>query len=220
MSSFVLNGLDPIFSDLLGVQASWTGYIAAHLIKQKKMNPKEAFFEDVLTDLCTKLYFDLSDGGLKEKVSIHVKSTTDQDALANLIRPMFSSAIDYRFRSIIRAFRRKNSRFVPLSTDVEQKSSPSEEIDAENLREKISEAVLSRKMTPKVRQVVVVILPDRLNGMGLRELCEKHNLQRGGTALKALKEIQSCAEDFFQSRKVCHDCQTNLGGKMDKNRIF
>lgn len=202
----ILSGLDPIFSQLLGCEGSWTGYIAAHLIKQKKMNPNAAFFEDVLTDICTKLYFDLSDGKLKDKVSVHKESAADTDVLANLIRPMFSSAIDYRFRSIIRTFRKKSEKFVPLSTDVAEKDATSDCFDAENLREKIAEAVLSRKMTKKVRQIVVVILPDRLNGMGLRELCDKHNIQRGGTALKALKEIQSCAEDFFQSRKVCHDC--------------
>jgi hypothetical protein len=207
MSAYAIHSIDPIFSELLGVQASWTGYIAAHLIRQKKMNPNAAFFEDMLTDVCTKLYFDLSAGSLKEKVSVHVKSAKDEDSLANLIRPMLSSAIDYRFRSILRTFRRQNSRFVPLSVDVPQKNHSEDEFDAENLREKISEAVLSRKMTKKVRQVALIFLPDRLSGMGLRELCDKHNIQRGGTALKALKEIQSCAEDFFQSRKVCHDCR-------------
>lgn len=197
----ILSGLDPIFSQLLGCEGSWTGYIAAHLIKQKKMNPNAAFFEDVLTDICTKLYFDLSDGKLKDKVSVHKESATDADVLANLIRPMFSSAIDYRFRSIIRSFRKKSEKFVPLSTDVAEKDATSDCFDAENLREKISEAVLSRRMSKTIRGVVVLILPDRLNGMGLRELCEKHNLSRGGTALKALQEIQLGAESVLKERE-------------------
>lgn len=199
--SATIKRLDPIFSDLLGVKESWTGYIAAHLIRKKGMNPNSAFFEDTLTDICTKLWFDLSSGGLKEKVCVHIKSTTDENVLANLIRPMLSSAIDYRFRSIIREFRKKNEKVVPLMVDVAQKISSEQEFDAENLKEKISAAVLDSKMSKTVKKIALLFLADRLEGMGLRELCEKHGVQRGGSSLKALKHIQECAETIVNSKK-------------------
>lgn len=186
---------DPEFCTLLGMKFGWTGYIISFLIRKKGMNTRSALFEDMVTDVVTNLILSLRQGKLREKIESCKALAKDEKELGDKIRPVFTTAIDLRFRGLQRNVTRHFRREHQFPEDFEASSRAEGGVtDVDDLKKMITEELQSRRLTPKVKNVALMILPDRFEGMGLREICEKHGISRGQVANDALNEIKSCGE--------------------------
>lgn len=194
---------DAELSRRLGVELDWSKFVSDILL-QRQERSDNGLFEDMVTDIVTDLILALDgENALSEKVAWCKATSHDEASLLNKLKPVMSSAVHLRFRD----FRRRDSynigrgqmpedtTFEPVSYDWPVGS----EMDAEALQSMI-EAELSERhakatgMQRTVLEKAKEMLPDRIEGLGLREICRKHGWGRGKIASMALNEVFSAVE--------------------------
>lgn len=197
---------DAELSRRLGVDLDWSQFVADILL-QRGERSDNGLFEDMVTDIVTGILMALDgENALSEKVAWCKATSHDEASLLNKLKPVMSSAVHYRFRdfrdrseyNIGRGQMPEDSTFEPVSYDWPVGS----ELDAEALQSMI-EAELSERhakatgMQRTVLEKAKVMLPDRIEGMGLREICEKHGWGRGKMTSLALNEVFSAVESVI-----------------------
>lgn len=205
-------GVDAEFAKCLGTDTApvggWTAWVVDTLAG-KGVNSNGAYYEDMVTDIINGILMALQGGALKEKVDIYLH--LEGEDLLNKLRPIFTTAVMFRFRDFRQSkiyqiggknvtvkksiHKRPKCEQIPMNhIVVSQESEIGSELDVENLKDMIS-AELNRRAAnaPKARNrwfsMASQILPDRFDGMGLREICVKHQIQRGSVVSSALNEI-------------------------------
>lgn len=193
---------DEEFCRLLGVDLDWTKFVADTLHKRGERD-KNGTFDDMVTDIVTDLLMALhGDNQLADKIEMCRATAVDDEALMNMVKPVMSSAVHLRFRD----FRRRDSHNIGHQEMVEGAPEPMDsqpyigcELDAEGMKEMIAAELVKRRdnangMQRTALDKAMVMLPDRIEGMGLRAICEKHGWGRGKMASLALKEIFNAVE--------------------------
>lgn len=205
-------GVDAEFAKCLGTDTApvggWTAWVVDTLVG-KGVNSQGAYYEDMVTDIINGILMALQGGALKDKVDMYLH--LEGEDLLNKLRPIFTASVMFRFRdfrqSKIYQIGGRNSCNIKIKTKrpkceqipmnhivVSREAEIGSELDVENLKGMIS-AELNRRASaaPKGRKrwfsMASQILPDRFDGMGLREICVKHGFQRGSVVSSALNEI-------------------------------
>lgn len=193
---------DSEFCRLLGVDLDWTKFVADTLHK-RGVRDNNGTFDDMVTDIVTDLLMALhGENQLADKIQWCRQTAHDNEALMNMVKPVMSSAVHLRFRD----FRRRDSHNIGRQEFVDGAPEPMDsqpyigsELDAEGMKEMIAAELVKRRDHANGQQrtaldKAMVMLPDRIEGMGLRAICEKHGWGRGKMASLALKEIFNAVE--------------------------
>lgn len=167
---------DAEFTRLLSVQHRWTRYIATITGRLVR-----ADIEDVLTSVISMLIRDIP-RSLAPSIERARANSTDSESLRTNLCKVIGSATRYRVMDL----RKKQPQVVQFS-QIEQFEVPGRVDDRLEL-ESLSHLVLLElhKMRQEARNVrtaafldhVIQIAPDRLDGLSLSELREKHCLKK------------------------------------------
>jgi hypothetical protein len=193
---------DAEFTRLLGVDRDWTKFVADVLLS-RGVRGDNAMFEDMVTDIVTNILMALQgENQLADKIAWCRATAHDEESLLDMLKPVMTAAVHLRFRD----FRRRGSHNVGRHQIAEGANEPvasqhyiGSEMDADSLQGMI-EAELSSRFDSAVgmqRSVLaksLAMLPDRIEGMGIRAICEKHGWGRGKMVSMALKEIFAAVE--------------------------
>lgn len=195
------NSTDAEFSRLLGVEMDWTKFVIDTLLSRRERSDN-ALFEDIATDIVADLILALSgQNSLAEKVMVCRASAGSDNELLNMLKPLIATAVHYRFRD----FRRRPAAQIghcemPEGVEVmAQFVDVGNELDAESLVEMIHNELAHRQATTAGMEKssvdwAIEMLPDRIDGLGIRAICEKHGWGRGRRASMALQEIYKAVE--------------------------
>jgi len=194
---------DAEFIRLLGVELDWTKFVGDVVLK-RGMNGDSAMYEDMVTDIVTGILVELHNksGQFAEKIAWCRATSHDDAALLNKLKPVMTAAVDFRLRD----FRDRKSYNIGRHQMAIGGNEPTahqhyvgSEMDADGLQTMI-ESELSLRFDRAVgmqRSVLaksIAMLPDRIDGLGIREICEKHGWGRGKMVSLALKEIFNAVE--------------------------
>lgn len=193
---------DAEFSRLLGVELDWTKFVADTLLR-RGVRSDGAMFEDMVTDIVTNLLMALNgENALADKIAWCRATAHDSDRLLNMVKPVMSSAVHLRFRD----FRRRDEHNIGQHQMAEGGNEPvahqhyvGGEMDAEALQGMIEAELANRleKSNGVQRTALtkaIAMLPDRIEGMGVRAICEKHGWGKGRMVSMALGEIFKAVE--------------------------
>jgi hypothetical protein len=184
---------DAEFSRLLGMKFEWTKFITDVLAHRHAINTVGADYEDMITDIVSGLLISLTKGALHDRVQFCIQTARDEDHLMNKLKPVLTIAIDYRFRDFRqhKSYRHSGIQFPEKFDATGSTEDVGGGMDAENLKSMIRDELQERFiLTGKRRcELALQILPDRMEGLSLREICEKHELSRGSVVSDALNEI-------------------------------
>lgn len=186
----------------LGVELDWTAFVADTL-KQRRERSDNAVFEDMVTDIVTNLILALDgENALSRKIEWCKATSPDDFTLENKVKAVMATAVHLRFRD----FRQRPSHRIGRRQMPDERIDPvsydwpvGAELEAESLQGMIEAELSARQAKAKgmkrtVLDRAITMFPDRLEGLGIREICEKHEWNRGKIVSSALKEIYRAVE--------------------------
>ena len=193
---------DAEFSRLLGVELDWTRFVV-RVLGQRGVRGNTAMFEDMVTDIVTDLLLALhGENQLSAKVAWCRSTAHDEASLLDMLKPVMTAAVHLRFRD----FRRRHSHNIGNHQMAEGGNEPvasesyiGSEMDADEMQSMIEAELSSRfdKAVGRRRTALIkaiTMLPDRIEGMGLRAICEKHGWSRGAAVSEGLNELFAAVE--------------------------
>jgi hypothetical protein len=190
-------GTDELLSQHLGVDFNWTKFIG-DVLRSQGMRGNGAAFEDMVTDVVTNILMAFDRGGkLKDKADWYRQTCTPDTLLAKQ-KSMIKGAVIWRFRDFKDRPAARMSMQLPDKFEVRSATEwVGGEMDADNLRSMISAELESQRESAAAKWILdcaVQILPDRMEGMSIRDICTKHGIGRGRKVSLALSAIYSAVE--------------------------
>lgn len=189
---------DVELSRCLGVELDWTAFIA-RILKQRQSWNNNGLFEDMMTDIVTGLIQTLNGKNkLSEKIQWCRATSVSEDELVNKLKPIIATAVHYRFRDFRRrpSYNIGNCQIPTFEGDDLQVfyENPGSESDATELCVMIqNELAFQQKNAVGMRRTILdkaaAMFPDRVEGMGLGAICQKHGWNKGKIVSLALGEI-------------------------------
>lgn len=190
---------DVEFSRHLGVELKWTKFVM-DILKSKGVSSISASFEDMVTDIVTNILMAFEKGGkLKDKAEWYRQTCIDEE-LVKKQKKMMAHAVMYRFRDFRRRPANKTIASIPDKFEVMTNEMVGAQMDADDLSQMITDELANRRQNQYgVRQggyldLAVQILPDRIKGLSMREICAKHSLCKGQTVSNAIQAIYATVE--------------------------
>lgn len=198
---------DAEFSELLGVEYGWTEFLYSMLLAKRWRGG--GIVDDLFTEIVNSLLLNLHGGGQLARFAEEIKANTVGDDAARLdgMQRLMNRALRLRFRDYIRETRFNIGRHGMSDEDggnwfesvIADNHFPEHDIEMADLAEAIQGELAQRASTASgfartVLQLALKFYPDRCMGLGIRDLCNKHNIPKGRKAGLALKEIISAAE--------------------------
>lgn len=208
--------LNAEFDRLLGMtleQGGWTEFVISVLLG-KGVQITGAFFEDFVNDIINGILMDLynPESGISKSVAESQGiAAGNLNILINRLKPIMTTAVMYRFRDFRRPSERTgHSRYdvihdaVPELTVFQVKTDDiAGEIDVQRIIALIKQELMdiADKKPTAPHQIACQIFPDRIEGLGIREICEKHHLMKGGSTTKALATIEQATRNVVNRIK-------------------
>jgi len=197
---------DAKFSELLGVDSDWTGFLYSQLSGCSWR--RGGIVDDMFVEIVNDILINFHERGRIYELAEEIKANTvgDDEARLDAMQRLMNRAVRFRFRDYRREVRFDIGRH-SISDDegrnwfetVADNHLPEHSLEADGMAVEIRKELsrresLSQGFPRTVLEVALKFFPDRCEGMGIRDLCEKHNIPKGRKAGLALKEIISAAE--------------------------